>query len=108
MDQTDPIYECHRRHIAVRPTGEDKLNAKEAWAEADEAETLRVLRACCETVTGLSEDVEALVLPHLWPERVIRTSDLRTLLEPHAIDYIAREMAAEYALKANRRMELAS
>lgn len=102
----DPILECQRRRIAVQVTGEDKLNARDAWAEASEAEVLRVLRACCQTVAGLSEEVHDLVLPHLWPERVIRTSDLRTLLEPHAIEYLAKESAARYALAANRRMEL--
>jgi monomeric isocitrate dehydrogenase len=31
---------------------------------------------------------------------------LRRLLQPHAIRYLAREHAARYALAANRRMEL--
>lgn len=106
MDQTpDPIQQCHERRIPIRVEMADTMAAREAWADASPAETMRVLNACVETVTGLAEDVLARVLPYLWPDRAIPTPDLRTLLEPHAVAYIAREIAARAAL-ADRRMRL--
>lgn len=102
----DPIAECHRLGITITTDSSDTQAALHAWETAEPEETLRVLTACVETVTGLGEDVLAIVLPTLWGKPQDVGPQLRRLLQPHAIDYIAREMAAEYALAANRRMEL--
>lgn len=79
----DPIAECHRLGITIQVDSTDTIAALDAWDTADEAEIARVLVACLET-----------------------SNEIRNVIEPFAIQRLARERAAKFALAANRRMEL--